>query len=31
MKWFITFIVAPLIVEIATKLFDYWLSNRHNK
>ncbi|WP_156640976.1 type I toxin-antitoxin system Fst family toxin [Lactobacillus gigeriorum] len=27
---FFTLIVAPLIVELVIRLFDYWWNNRHN-
>lgn len=31
MKLIFTLVVAPLIVEIVTTLFDHWLDGRHNK
>ncbi|MCR1894115.1 type I toxin-antitoxin system Fst family toxin [Lactobacillus rodentium] len=31
MKLIFTLVVAPLIVEIVTTLFDHWLDDRHNK
>ncbi|QNQ80218.1 type I toxin-antitoxin system Fst family toxin [Lactobacillus sp. PV034] len=31
MKFVISIIVAPLIVEIVSSLFDHWLDDRDNK
>ncbi|CCI85086.1 type I toxin-antitoxin system Fst family toxin [Lactobacillus pasteurii] len=30
LQFLLTSIVAPLIVELVIRLFDYWWNNRHN-